>query len=250
MINELRRRNRRPKTLPDPEGFRLAAVPDDSPSPEEAAWREFRQKAVQEAVAALPPAQRQALSLAFFEDLSHSQIAAFLGLPLGTAKTRVRDGLKKLRHSLAAVVAIGLALIVGLGLLANQYRKQHADLQRHDDALEMVSSSDVQELHLSPAPGLPADAHGGYRVRPGGGLAILTVSHLPAATAGSVYRGWVHDATGWKSLGVISVDTTGHALVIVDITGLGMPDQIEVTRESSQGGFSPGGSVMISWRQS
>jgi len=250
VVNELRRRNRRPQTLPDPDGFRLASVRDEGPSPEEAAWQEFRQKAVREAVSALPPAQRQALSLAFFEDLSHPQIAAFLGLPLGTAKTRVRDGVKKLRHSLAAVVAIALALIVGLGLLVNQYRKQQAELHRQNDALGMVTTSDMQELHLSPAPGLPADAHGGYRVRAGGGLAILTVSHLPAAPAGSVYRGWVHDVDGWKSLGVIHLDSAGHALVIVDIKGLGMPDQIEVTLETSESGSSPGGSVKVSWTQS
>lgn len=251
VLNELRRRHRRPQTLLDPEGIRLAAVPDSGPTPEEEAWNEFRREAVRDAVASLPPAQRQALSLAYFEDLTHSQIAAFLGLPLGTAKTRVRDGLKKLRRSLAPAALIVLALIAGLGLLTNQYRQQRSQLKENQNALGMVTSSDVQELHLAPSPGanLPADAHGGYRVRPGGGLAILTVAHLPPPPSGSSYQGWVHDADGWKSLGAIAVDSTGHALVIVDIKDLGMPDQVEVTLETSTSGSAPGGPTIVSWRQ-
>lgn len=252
VLNELRRRHRRPQTLPDPDGLRLAAVPDAGPTPEEEAWNEFRRQAVREAVASLPPAQRQALSLAFFEDLTHPQIADFLGLPLGTAKTRVRDGLIRLRRSLTAAALIVLALIVGVGLLIRQYRDQRAQLSENEKVLGMVTSSDVQEIHLSPAPSanLPANAHGGYRVRPGGGLAVLTVSYLPKPPAGSVYRAWLHDAHGWRSLGTITVDSNGHALIIVDIPGLGMPDQIVVTLETGSVGASPGGSTVVSWRQS
>lgn len=251
VLNELRRRSRRPRTLTDPEGLTLAAVADASPSPEEEAWREFRRQTVRDAVAALPPAQRQALSLAYFEDLTQPQIADFLGLPLGTAKTRVRDGLARLRRSLAAAALLLLALLIGGGVFLRQYRQQQSTLDENEAALGMVTESDVQELHLSPNPSanLPSDAHGGYRVRPGGGLAILTVSHLPKPPAGSVYRGWVHDKNGWHPLGPISLDSTGHALVIVDIKGLGMPDQIEVTLETSTSGAAPSGSIVVSWRQ-
>src|SRR3954468_3264774 len=93
IINELRRRGRRPVAAPDPEGLRLMTLPDESLPPDEAAWQEYRRTAVQDAVSHLPAPQQQALSLAFFEDLTHEQIATFLNLPLGTAKTRIRAGL-------------------------------------------------------------------------------------------------------------------------------------------------------------
>jgi RNA polymerase sigma-70 factor (ECF subfamily) len=51
-------------------------------------------------MADLPPEQRQALTLAFFNGLSHSEIAEALGEPLGTVKTRIRMAMQKLRASL------------------------------------------------------------------------------------------------------------------------------------------------------
>ena len=56
--------------------------------------------AVGGAMTILPPAQQQALELAYYEGLSHSEIAARLNQPIGTVKTRIKLGMSKLRDSL------------------------------------------------------------------------------------------------------------------------------------------------------
>ena len=57
--------------------------------------------AVRGALSTLPPDQRLAIEMAYFGGLSQSEIAAQLGLPLGTVKTRVRLAMQKLRTALA-----------------------------------------------------------------------------------------------------------------------------------------------------
>ncbi len=67
------------------------------PGPEHRLQLALRQQRVRQALASLPAAQRQALALAFFQGLTHREIASTLDEPLGTIKTRIRDGMKKLR---------------------------------------------------------------------------------------------------------------------------------------------------------
>lgn len=105
VLNELRRRGRRPKLVPDADATQIGAVPDAAPLPDEVVWRDDRRAAVVAAVNALPPPQQQALALAYFADLSQEQVAAALGLPLGTAKSRIRAGMQRLRVSLSPIAA-------------------------------------------------------------------------------------------------------------------------------------------------
>jgi len=55
---------------------------------------------LEKSMRALPRLQREAVTLAFFEGLSHREIAAATRAPLGTVKTRLELGLRKLAHSI------------------------------------------------------------------------------------------------------------------------------------------------------
>ena len=77
-----------------------SSVADLGPSPFETQADQELRMAVGNALTILPPAQQQALELAYYEGLSHSEIAARLNQPLGTVKTRIKLGMSKLRESL------------------------------------------------------------------------------------------------------------------------------------------------------
>jgi RNA polymerase sigma-70 factor (ECF subfamily) len=68
-------------------------------------WLRIRRERVHEALEELTPAQREALNLAFFAGLTHVEVAERLGIPLGTAKTRIRSALLRLRDVLGDSLA-------------------------------------------------------------------------------------------------------------------------------------------------
>lgn len=66
----------------------------------EAAHASFEARRVRQALATLTEIQREALELVYFGGYTHTEVAAMLDLPVGTAKTRIRDGLIRLRDTI------------------------------------------------------------------------------------------------------------------------------------------------------
>jgi RNA polymerase sigma factor (sigma-70 family) len=97
-LDQLRRREVETVTMDDEEeGLTLAAP---GPTALELLLAGADALAVKDCVDALEPAQKQAIALAFFQGLSHSELARHLRQPLGTVKSWVRRGLERLRSCL------------------------------------------------------------------------------------------------------------------------------------------------------
>ncbi len=73
---------------------------DESVDVEEQAYASMESGRVQRALVALPPEQKTAIQLAYFDGLSASEIAQRLEVPLGTVKGRIRIGLQKMKATL------------------------------------------------------------------------------------------------------------------------------------------------------
>ena len=74
--------------------------PIDHDSTAEAAAASLEARRVRVALQSLTAVQRQALELAYFGGYTHTEVATMLELPVGTAKTRIRDGLIRLRDTM------------------------------------------------------------------------------------------------------------------------------------------------------
>src|SRR4030042_702752 len=100
-IDALRRRARRGEHERSTVNYLKQGTERVDHAPVESRELAHQREEVRAAVAALPESQQRALSLAFFQGLTHQQIAETLGEPLGTVKTRIRDAMLKLRSRLA-----------------------------------------------------------------------------------------------------------------------------------------------------
>lgn len=76
------------------------APPDSENCPVTDTLHAERSRRTREAMETLTEEQREVVELAFFDGLSHTQIAEALSLPLGTVKTRIRQGLIRMRDAL------------------------------------------------------------------------------------------------------------------------------------------------------
>ncbi len=101
-IDLLRRRRVRADTNAPVEAH-MAEPTDAAPRQDVVVEWSERASTIRSAVDSLPLLQRLAVELAFYDGLTHSEIATHLEVPLGTVKTRVRQGLLKIRDHLAGV---------------------------------------------------------------------------------------------------------------------------------------------------
>ena len=79
----------------------------DVPYPPEAKEDSELRLTIAKAMAELPAAQREALEMAYYHGLSHTEIAAKLNQPLGTVKTRIKLAMMKLRALLQSTLGQG-----------------------------------------------------------------------------------------------------------------------------------------------
>jgi RNA polymerase sigma-70 factor (ECF subfamily) len=100
-IDRLRAARTRNTKERDSQELRASRV--DAAGPDASAVTAEERQRVQAALDTLAPRQREALSLAYYEGMSHSQVAQHLDIPLGTVKSHIRLGLRKLKSALSEV---------------------------------------------------------------------------------------------------------------------------------------------------
>ncbi len=144
-VDRLRALGRRPGALPLSAVFATGDVSGDGPGGQvllsggsatdpalvvdEQALRDL----MLEALATLPPDEREPLELAYYGDLSQSEVAARLGIPLGTVKTRTRRALQRLRERLAATGLASMGEVIAGTTTSGDGTSQLADRREVTD---------------------------------------------------------------------------------------------------------------------
>lgn len=98
VIDILRAEGRQPALVPD--SHRATGAPGDAVFEQGDVASIGERMLVADAMSSLPERPREMVRLAFFEDLTHSQIAERCDVPLGTVKSDIRRGLEKMRRQL------------------------------------------------------------------------------------------------------------------------------------------------------
>ncbi len=97
-IDQLRRKRQNTVSLDQEETQEhLNYLADGSVPVDEEVWMGMQRRAIEQALGNLPSEQKAVIELAFFKGLTHNEIAAETGQPLGTVKSRIRQGLIKLK---------------------------------------------------------------------------------------------------------------------------------------------------------
>ena len=108
-LDELRRVSRRSRSEDaeedDSSPLDALATTDRMDDPALGVELQEQRDAVRTAMTRLPPEQRRAIELAYFSGLTQAEISDVTGDPLGTVKTRIRLGMRKLRDSLTEFMA-------------------------------------------------------------------------------------------------------------------------------------------------
>ncbi len=91
----------------------LESREDDAPRVDEEVWSTLRRERLRASLQTLPPAQREALALAYYGGHTQREIAILTDTPLGTVKTRMLAGMRTLRTRLDGVQGEGTPLAEG-----------------------------------------------------------------------------------------------------------------------------------------
>ena len=103
-IDRVRARTSRPDVAQPVSPEDAPPLTTSLPDPESVAASAQDARVVREALVALPENQRSLVELAYFEGLTHTEIAEHTGMPLGTVKTRLRNAMFALRAALSTGV--------------------------------------------------------------------------------------------------------------------------------------------------